>query len=508
MTTLLFVFSISFGTCLVLTPLIRTLASRYGLVDHPDGGRKMHAQGTPVAGGLAVLVSGALAILAGFQLPTALHDHLTQHADGLLGLFAAAVVICAVGVVDDFSVLRGRQKLLGQVVAVGLVMGSGLVVRTVRLFDWEVDLGLLAVPFTLFWLLGAINALNLLDGMDGLLSTVGLIITMAMAVMAVIGNHWASACVAVGLAGALLGFLRYNYPPASIFLGDSGSMLIGLVVGTLAIRSSLKGAATVALAAPLAVLTIPILDTVAAILRRKLTGRSIYTTDRGHLHHCLLRRGLSNERVLLWVACFCLLTVIGALASVALKSEMVALLSASAVIGILVATRLFGYAEFVLVRQRVASIAFSFLRRRANGEAHQTEVRLQGSADWRELWQAVTACAVQLDLQTVRLNVNAPALHEGYHARWDRLGEAEDETHLWRAEIPLTTPHGQTVGRLEVVGRQTQEPIWQQLATVARLVEDFEAPLPLPAARNGNGNGKTAAHDGPALPRAARPEKV
>src|SRR5439155_5894298 len=122
-----------------------------------------------------------------------------------------------------------------------------------RIFDWHVELGLLAVPFTLFWLLGAINSLNLIDGMDGLLSSVGLIVTLAMAAMAVLGEQWMAACVAVALAGALLGFLRYNFPPASIFLGDSGSMLIGLVIGALAIRSSLKSPATVALAAPVAV---------------------------------------------------------------------------------------------------------------------------------------------------------------------------------------------------------------------------------------------------------------
>src|SRR5205823_328160 len=112
-------------------------------------------------------------------------------------------------------------------------------------------------PFTAFFLVGAINSLNLLDGMDGLLSFVGLIICLAMGAMSLLSGHWAAAVVAVALAGGLVGFLRYNYPPASIFLGDSGSMLIGLIVGVLAIESSLKGVATVTLAAPLATMTIP-----------------------------------------------------------------------------------------------------------------------------------------------------------------------------------------------------------------------------------------------------------
>src|SRR5205085_7444433 len=132
----------------------------------------------------------------------------------------------------------------------------------------------------------------------------------------------------------------YNFPPASIFLGDSGSMLVGLVVGVLAIESSLKGPATVALAAPTALLTLPIFDTFAAILRRTLTGRSIYTTDRGHLHHCLLRSGLSNRTVLLCVSGCCLLTVAGALASLALQQELIALLSATTVVALLIVTGL------------------------------------------------------------------------------------------------------------------------------------------------------------------------
>src|SRR5437868_2212657 len=154
----------------------------------------------------------------------------------------------------------------------------------------------MAVPVTLFLLLGAIGSLNLIDGMDGLLSTVGVLVSLAVAGMAVMGGHWLAACAAVALAGALLGFLRYNFPPATIFLGDSGSMLIGLVLGVLAIKSALKTPTTVALMAPAVLLTIPIFDTFAAILRRKLTGRSIYSTDRGHLHHCLLSRGLSRWR--------------------------------------------------------------------------------------------------------------------------------------------------------------------------------------------------------------------
>src|SRR5205085_11618611 len=179
---------------------------------------------------------------------------------------------------------------------------------------------------------------------------------------------------AAAVAGALLGFLFFNFPPATIFLGDCGSMLVGLVVGVLAIDASVKGAATVALAGPLALLVIPIFDTSAAIVRRKLTGRSIYTTDRGHLHHVLQRNGMSNRLVLLLVAGLCLLASGGALLTLALNNELFALVSAGAVVGILVISRLFGHAEFLLIKERLLAVAVALRYGHQVGRVHQLEV--------------------------------------------------------------------------------------------------------------------------------------
>jgi UDP-GlcNAc:undecaprenyl-phosphate GlcNAc-1-phosphate transferase len=297
--------------------------------------------------------------------------------------------------------------------------------------------------------------------------------------MAALNDHLATACVALALAGALFGFLRYNFPPASIFLGDSGSMLVGLVVGVLAIQSSLKAPATVALAAPTALLTIPIFDTFAAILRRTLTGRSIYTTDRGHLHHCLLRSGLSNRRVLALISAFCLITVFGTLASLALKNEMLALLSGVVVIALLVVTRLFGHVELSLLRQRTRSLVTSFFNGPDGRPAREIEVRLHGKVDWKELWQQITACGQQLNLGRARLDINAPAMNESYHAQWmsDAVGQDhEDACALWSAEIPLVC-RGRTIGRVAVTGRRDEQPIWEKVATLAGLVQNVEATI-------------------------------
>jgi UDP-GlcNAc:undecaprenyl-phosphate GlcNAc-1-phosphate transferase len=466
---LLLLLGLSFGLCLLLTPVVRALATRLGLEDRPDKRRKMHARPIPVAGGLAVVASCITVLAVVLIVPNPLRDHLWENEKNLVGLVLGTLAICAVGVADDYRCLRGRYKVLGQIGAVAVVIGFGVVVRTIHVFGFQLELGVFAVPFTAFWLLGAINSLNLIDGMDGLLSSVGVIVSLAMAVLAGMHGHWTAACVAVVLAGALLGFLRYNFPPATIFLGDSGSMVVGLVVGVLAIQSSFKAPATVALAAPTALLIIPIFDTVAAIIRRKLTGRSLYSTDRGHLHHCLLRSGLSNRRVLLVVSSLCVLTVVGVLASMAYKQESLALLSAIAVVLILVVSRLFGFAELQLLVKRFSTLFHSFL---VTPAAHEVQVRLQGSANWQELWGRLTVVAEQLRLRSVRLDVNAPAIHEGYHARWEsRLSSLEDG--LWRAEIPLSA-RGHLAGRLEIAGFRDEGAVWLKVAKMAALGEEIE----------------------------------
>ncbi len=474
MTALLYILGSSCLLCLVLVPAVRVLAERFGLVDRPDGRRKIHARAVPLAGGLAILAATTLTLAGALLVPHEHQDALRAQAPFLLGLFLAVAIICAVGVADDLGRLRGRHKLVGQCLAVGVLIGAGVLVQHIQVFGYRTDLGLLAVPFTAFLLLGAVNSLNLIDGMDGLLGTLAGIICLALAAMAALAGHWAAATVASALAGGLLGFLRYNLPPASIFLGDSGSMLIGLVVGTLAIQSSLKAPATIALALPVVLLTLPIADTAAAILRRKLTGRSIYATDRGHLHHCLLRRGMSVWAVLLLVSGFCLVTGLSVLASQAFNNEWIALVTGLAVIGILLTTRLFGHAEALLVKTRLLAFGRVLFSPSIHGRARQLEVRLQGNADWRGLWTTLTAAAEQLNLQQLCLDVNAPALHEGYHARWDRAHEDGEVPSLWRAAIPITAL-GSIVGRLELAGLPDSQPVWAKIATITRAVEDFES---------------------------------
>lgn len=441
---------VAFLSCLVITPLVRRFALAWRIVDSPDTHRKLHSQAVPLGGGVAILLSLLLSLAVVATFSDSQQFRLSRDARFVLGLVAAAVTICAVGVVDDRFGLRGRQKLLGQLIAATAVVGSGLVISNIAILGFEFKLGLLAIPFTYFWLLGAINALNFLDGADGLATSVGIVLSLAIAGMAMLTQHTSEAFLACAMAGGLAAFLLYNRPPASIFLGDAGSMLIGLVLGALAIRGSFKGPATVALAAPTAIWAIPILDACMAILRRKLTGRSIYTTDRGHIHHTLQRHGLGNSRMVIVVGVLCSCTALGALVSIPLHNEWLAYGSIMVVVAVLIVSRVFGHNEFHLLLRRTKNLFFSFApRSHTRLRSGPLQTRLQGNHQWEVLWETLTEFAERFDLSEVELNVHLPAIHEDYHAKWQRREMNTEKA--WSSEIPLIAD-GKAVGRLRLSG--------------------------------------------------------
>ena len=457
LSTKIFLFLGAFATCSAFTALLCRWAPRFGLVDKPDKRRKIHRQGMPLGGGIAL--SGAMALSMGVLalFPNSLRVFFEGELVAYGGYVLSALVLVTVGTIDDRIGLRARVKLAGQIVSALILIASGLLIQNIAIFGLSIDLGLLSVPFTLFWLLGAINALNLLDGIDGMATTVGLILVSAIAVMTLHTGNNDVQVVAIAFAGSLLAFLRYNFPPARIFLGDAGSMLIGLIVGALVIEASLKSAGTVLLAAPLAIWTIPIMDSAAAIIRRRLTGRSIYSTDRGHLHHRLLDRLGSNRRALRRVALMCSATSLAALASVFMQNEYIALVTCVAVIGVIIATDTFGRAEALLVVHRVSRLGRSLFvlgraGRRSNGAP---SVHLQGVLHWDTLWDSLTEAGEKYDLLKIHLDIDIPSMHESFSATWKGQDTPEPE-HVWTVEIPLRA-RDQVAGRLNISGQRNAE---------------------------------------------------
>ena len=344
-------FLITAAAALVLTGWVKAAARRWEVVDHPDGHRKLHPAPVPLWGGVAVylaMVLGlAVARLGSFGTGEAF-DELAA------AVVATAGIVCFFGCLDDCCRLGARFKLLLQFCAVLPVVIVGYSVDSIAAFGLTVDLGWLGPPLTALWLVGCINALNLLDGMDGLASIVGISTALMMGVIAgYMGNDYVAA-IALVLAGALTGFVVHNLPPARIFLGDSGSMVIGLVVGMLGIQSTLKTSATLSITAPLVVMTFPMFDTMLAIVRRKLTGRRFDVADRQHIHHRLLDRGMHPWLVLSIIGTLCLATGVAATVATIVRSDVLAWATALMLMILVVRLRLFGHHELSLVSGTLA----------------------------------------------------------------------------------------------------------------------------------------------------------
>lgn len=281
-------FGIAFIVSLIATPLVSRLAFRVGALDKPNK-RKVHDRIMPRLGGLAVFF-GFLAS-ASFLL---------GEGSRVAGLLAGGTVILLLGVADDIRGITPKTKLIGQTLAAIIVVFSGIQIQFLNNpFNGYFYLGMLGVPFTIFWIVAVTNAVNLIDGLDGLASGVSTIALITFAIIASLMGQPTVSLLSIALAGAVLGFLRYNFFPAKIFLGDSGSMFLGFMVSVLAVFGLLKGVTLVAFVVPIVVLGVPIFDTCFAIFRRYCEHKPIFQADKKHIHHRLLSRGLSHRATVL-----------------------------------------------------------------------------------------------------------------------------------------------------------------------------------------------------------------
>ncbi|MCA9230520.1 MAG: undecaprenyl/decaprenyl-phosphate alpha-N-acetylglucosaminyl 1-phosphate transferase [Planctomycetales bacterium] len=456
-----------------LTNFVALTARRLGFVDRPDGHHKGHDREVALGGGLAVFLAAFITFAVEYISSEPLQQLLVKQSPYLGGLLLAGIWIVGIGLIDDRFGMSGKIKLVGQLIAALIVVAAGLQIHNFVVFGFEVHLGFWSVPFTVFWLLGAMNSLNLLDGIDGLATTIGIILCATIAVMALVIGQTAVAIVAAVFVGSLVGFLRFNFPPAKIFLGDAGSMLIGLIVGALAIGGSLKGTAAVALAAPLAIWALPMFDSFVAILRRKLVGRSIYATDRGHLHHRLMALFGKNTRVLAVVAVCCAVTCAGALMSLFMHNDLVALGAVLAVICMLIATQAFGHIELKMLLSRFKWLLMALLLRKENQEV---SFQIQGTREWDMLWQSLVEFGEEMELVDIRLDINLAAVQEAYHASWRRPCKSERRAR-WRTEIPLFSDE-HVIGRLIVSGsRKAGISSCEAIDRLIEMLEPLEAEI-------------------------------
>lgn len=310
----------------LLIPRVTQLAYKLGRVDVPDA-RKVHTVPIPRMGGVAIFFGFWIALAVVEYLFTGV---LFPRSGPFLGMFIGATMIFALGLADDFKPLPAKFKLLMQIVAAGIAVYFG--VRIDFLSNPGGGLILLApaiaIPLTVFWMVGITNTINLIDGLDGLAGGVSLIAAATTALIAWQTHQPTIALVALALMGATIGFLRYNWNPAKIFMGDSGSLFLGFTLASLSVVGLLKLLATAALMVPVLILGVPIFDTAFAIVRRAWNRRPIFSPDRGHLHHRLLGLGLSQRRTVIIIYGICLLLGGSALSLTGIREGIIVLATA------------------------------------------------------------------------------------------------------------------------------------------------------------------------------------
>lgn len=401
MVSILVLLAISFAVSLALTPICRDAFLRAGLVDRPDAQRKLHGKPIPRVGGIPIAVAYVLSLIAMLVLPLAGRPVLGEHLPAMWRLMPAVLLIFLTGMVDDLYNIGPKQKLAGQLGAAILAWLGGARILGVAGFglpEW------ISLPVTIIWLIGCANAFNLIDGTDGLAAGLGLFATLATLGAAFLKDTFLLALATAPLAGALLGFLRYNFPPASIFLGDSGSLLIGFLLGAFGALWSQKAVTAVGMAAPLMVLAIPILDVLLTIARRALRGRPIFSGDRGHIHHRLLDRGLTPRAVALVLYAICGIGAFSSLIASALDNHYSTAVFAAFCVVMAWGVRSLRYVEF----DAVGSVLRGRLLRRIMIEQiqlGQLRESLRRAATPLDCWQAIRETARILGVDRVQMHL-------------------------------------------------------------------------------------------------------
>jgi len=347
MRTFLAAFTLAALVSATLTPLVRLLAFRLGAVSRP-GGRHVHRHETPRLGGLAICLGFFAPLVGLFFVQSAVASDFTKDISKVIGLFAGGAFMCAVGAVDDTRGIRALYKLYAQIAAAMFAFACGFRIDVVALpFIGDLSMGAFALPVTVLWIVGIVNAVNLIDGLDGLAAGVVFFASLTNFVVAWLSEGSLPALFMATTMGAIIGFLFYNFNPARIFMGDSGSYFLGYVIATTSLAgAAVKASTTVSLLVPVVALGVPIFDTLFAMVRRWLERRPIFSPDRGHIHHRLLDMGLTHRRAVLIIYAINVILMLTAIAISLGRSWQVgvALVATSAVFfGLVRAVGYFGY---------------------------------------------------------------------------------------------------------------------------------------------------------------------
>ncbi len=425
MRTYLVAFGLSLLLSFALTRVVRDLARRWGLHDE-GGGRKIHRAPVPRLGGVAVAIAALVPLGALLFWDNKLSRELAADTGLLVGLLGGGGIMLVVGLVDDLRGARAWVKFAGQIAAALVVYQAGIRIEAVSVpffhpirFDWW-----LSLPATVFWMVLVMNAINLIDGLDGLAGGVVVLAGGTLFVMSVVEDNTLAALLLAVAVGGTLGFLPYNVARASIFLGDTGSLWLGFVLALVSVHSAQKSYALFSIVAALLALGLPIFDLSMAVVRRYLSGQPIFRADQHHVHHILLRKGLTQSQSV--VLLFGAAVVLEALAFLFIYADdAISALAVAALFPLIfVAVRLLGYGE--LIRSARRARVLDQIEQEARSQRALVAAfrrRLAAADDPEAAWEALAELAGELRYERVSLELSPEDGAEG-RWRWSARDEA------------------------------------------------------------------------------------
>lgn len=435
---------VSLAVAVVGTPLIRSLAVRRGLLDQARSSRKIHDRPIPRLGGVAIVVAFYAPFVALLGVESGVGYMFYERPRSAIGIFAGGLAIALLGVYDDLKGTDATRKFAVQFAVAGLLYYLGFRVEQIaNPFGPDIELGIFAIPFTMLWIVGVINAMNLIDGLDGLAGVVALFAVLTTFIVAVNQPNPLMMLFTAALAGAILGFLFYNFNPATIFMGDTGSMFLGFILAAASIKTGQKSSTAVAILTPIVALGLPILDTLLAMARRAVRGRPLFSADKEHIHHRLMSLGMSHRQAAFALYAVCLALNVVALVLVFSNSIAAAsLLAALTIVGFLAMRRL-GYIQF-------SSTHFLSDQRRRNRElrtiVRDGSERLREAATEQDVWGVIKQLAPDVGATAVNLSRRtAPESEEWTTLRFEV------------AEVPQTHEHPAFASSLHVPTSRSPE---------------------------------------------------
>jgi UDP-GlcNAc:undecaprenyl-phosphate GlcNAc-1-phosphate transferase len=425
MTTAAVAFGLAFVVSLVLTPAVRAFAVRWGVLDQARSSRKIHERPIPRLGGIAIVVAFFAPLVGLYFVESGVGNMFFQHPRSAIGIFAGGLAIALLGVYDDLVGSGAGKKFAVQFAVAGLLYYLGFRIdRLANPFGPDLELGMLAIPVTLLWIVGVVNAMNLIDGLDGLAGGVAIFAIGTTFVISFNHSNPLMMLFTAALGGAILGFLFFNFNPATIFMGDTGSMFLGFVLAASAIQTNQKSTTAVAVLTPLLALGLPLLDTALAITRRAVRGRPLFSADKEHIHHRLMSRGLSHRQAALTLYAFCIVLNSIAIGLVYANRAQTAIALGALAAGMFLFMRRLGYIQY-------SSVHYLSDQRRKNrmlrsGVRVLTE-RLKECTTEDEIWEVLKGLGPMLGASIIAINTRASRHSDEWRAKRFQIEAVEGD---------------------------------------------------------------------------------